>query len=195
MSEPEDPRAPFERGDRTALVVVDMLNDYDHPDGDALRRSAAPVVRVIAELVRRARARDVLVIHVNDNHGMWGSDRNELVSAMRSTGPAELIDPVVPAADAPFVFKARHSVFYGSSLEYLLDREGIGRLILTGQVTEQCVLYSALDAYIRHFQIIVPRDAVAHIDAGLADAALRMMQSNMRAEIASADTIDLCPKR
>jgi nicotinamidase-related amidase len=51
-------------------------------------------------------------------------------------------------------------------------------------VTEQCILYSALDAYVRHFEVTVPSDAVAHIDADLGTAALRMMKSNMRATVA-----------
>jgi nicotinamidase-related amidase len=54
---------------------------------------------------------------------------------------------------------------------------------LTGQVTEQCILYSALDAYVRHYSVVVPKDAVAHIDAGLGAAALAMMERNMSAEI------------
>jgi nicotinamidase-related amidase len=89
----------------------------------------------------------------------------------------------VPAEDLPFVIKARHSIFYGTVLEYLLRQEGIDRLILTGQVTEQCILYSALDAYVRRLQVTVARDCVAHIDVELARAALRMMESNMRAEV------------
>ncbi len=72
-------------------------------------------------------------------------------------------------------------------LEYLLRQEQVDRVILTGQVTEQCVLYSALDAYVRRFQITVPRDCVAHIDGELAHAALRMMESNMRADVVSGE--------
>jgi nicotinamidase-related amidase len=58
--------------------------------------------------------------------------------------------------------------------------------VLTGQVTEQCILYSALDAYVRHFDVAVPPDAVAHIHGDLADAALKMMERNMRAELVPA---------
>jgi nicotinamidase-related amidase len=82
--------------------------------------------------------------------------------------------------------KVRHSAFYATSLEYLLRRLETKSIILTGQVTEQCILYTALDAYIRHFDVTVPSDAVAHIDAELGKAALRMMQSNMRATVVSA---------
>lgn len=79
--------------------------------------------------------------------------------------------------------KVRHSTFYGTALEYVLQREGVEEVVLTGQ----CVLYSALDAYVRHFRLRIPRDAVAHIDEDLGDAALRMMERNMRAKIVTAD--------
>lgn len=192
--DPDDPRFPLGRGERTALVVVDMLNDYDHPDGEPLRRNAEDVVPTIARLRGVAREQDVPVVHVNDNHGIWAADKQALIDMARSGAPDRLIDPVVPDDDAPFVLKARHSIFYGSPLEYLLEREGIGRLVLTGQVTEQCILYSALDAYIRHFAVVVPRDAVAHIDDDLADAALRMMESNMRAQVTTAEDVELRPE-
>jgi nicotinamidase-related amidase len=74
-------------------------------------------------------------------------------------------------------------------LEYLLETQELGRLILTGQATEQCILYSALDAYVRHFSVTVPRDAVAHIHDHLADAALEMMERNMRAQITTSDRL------
>lgn len=179
------------RGDRTAVVIVDMLNDYEHPDGERLRESVRPVVPTIARLIERARDADVPVIWVNDNHGQWSAGRPELVESARAGAGAELIDPIAPNDDAPFVVKSRHSIFYGSHLEYLLETEDIGRLVLVGQVTEQCILYSALDGYIRHFRVAIPRDAVAHIDSELADAALTMMERNMRAEIADADDLEL----
>jgi nicotinamidase-related amidase len=88
-----------------------------------------------------------------------------------------------------FVVKARHSVFFQTPLEYLLSQEGVDRLVLVGQVTEQCVLYSALDAHIRHLDVCVPPDAVAHIHHDLADAALRMMGLNMSAEVCPAGKV------
>jgi nicotinamidase-related amidase len=103
-----------------------------------------------------------------------------------------LVEPILPAADVPFIVKARHSVFYETQLDYMLHRQGVERLVLVGQVTEQCILYSALDAYVRHFRVVIPRDAVAHIHEDLADAALRMMETNMRAEIVTAAR---CPLR
>ncbi|PRC46875.1 isochorismatase, partial [Mycobacterium sp. ITM-2017-0098] len=82
--------------------------------------------------------------------------------------------------------KVRHSAFYATPLDYLLTRLGVRRIILTGQVTEQCILYSALDGYVRHYEVVVPPDAVAHIDSELCDAALKMMERNMKAELSNS---------
>jgi nicotinamidase-related amidase len=97
----------------------------------------------------------------------------------------ELVEPVLPPEEAPFIVKARHAIFYETLLEYLLRREEINRLVLAGQVTEQCILYSALDAHVRHFEVVVPTPAVAHIDEGLAQAAIRMMETNLHARLAA----------
>jgi nicotinamidase-related amidase len=83
--------------------------------------------------------------------------------------------------------KARHSIFYGTQVNYFLREQEIDQLVLAGQVTEQCILYSALDAYVRHFDVAIAPEAVAHIHEDLADAALRMMQTNMRARLIAAD--------
>ena len=62
--------------------------------------------------------------------------------------------------------------------------------MLSGQVTEQCVLYSALDAHIRHLEVTVAKDAVASIHPRLESAALEMMERNMGARITTAKEID-----
>jgi nicotinamidase-related amidase len=98
----------------------------------------------------------------------------------------DLVRPIVPADGCLLLTKVRHSVFYATALDYLLGQLSTRRLILAGQVTEQCILYSALDAYVRHFDVVIPSDAVVHLDAGLGDAALEMMRRNMSAEIVPA---------
>jgi nicotinamidase-related amidase len=164
---------------KTALIVVDMLNAYDHEDAEPLTRSVESTLPAL----RRLLDQDLLTIYVNDNFGSWTSNRDDLIERALAGPYAHLVDPIVPRDGALFVVKARHSIFYGTPLEYLLGQEDIDRLVLAGQVTEQCILYSALDAYIRHFEVHVPRDAVAHIHSDLADAALKMMRINMRADV------------
>ncbi|MEA2151295.1 MAG: hypothetical protein QOD69_3125 [Solirubrobacteraceae bacterium] len=171
---------------KSAVIVIDMLNHYEHEDADVLMGSVRDRLPTMADLVSRARDAGVPIVYVNDNHGDWSAGRPELVErALRGRAP-ELVEPIAPASDLPFVVKARHSIFYQTQMEYLLREEQIERIVLVGQVTEQCILYSALDAYVRHFTVAVPRDAVAAIHGDLADAALTMMERNMRADIAPA---------
>jgi nicotinamidase-related amidase len=173
---------------KAALLVVDMLNRYDHPDADKLKESVRDVVPVIADMIDRARRTDTTVLYVNDNHGDWTAGRHEL-TAWALEGEPSLVEPIAPPDDVPFLVKARHSAFYSTQLEYLLHQLEIEEIVLVGQVTEQCVLYTALDAYVRHFRLTVPRDGVAHIHRDLAEAALRMMETNMHTNLVDSGRI------
>ena len=175
----EDARVP-----KTALLVIDMLNPYDHEDADALADSVREKLPAIARLRDRAREDDdILLAYVNDNYDQWEADRDELVERAVGGRHPELVEPIAPDGPVPFIRKGRHSIFYETAVDHLLRVNEVERLVLTGQVTEQCILYSALDAYIRGYDIAVPPEAVAHIDEELARASLRMMETNMHAEL------------
>jgi nicotinamidase-related amidase len=169
---------------RNAVVVTDMLSPYDFEDAERVAESAERAVEPLRELIEAAAGDDdTELIYVNDNYGYWDSSREALVEhALRGERP-DLVEPLVPPKGADFVLKARHTIFYGTPLEYLLWQREVENLVLAGQVTEQCILYSALDAYVRHYQVTVPRDCVAHIHEELAEAALKMMERNMQARI------------
>jgi len=171
----------------TALLVVDMLNTFRHPDAEILAGNVAGIVEPLANLVQRARDRDdVELIYVNDNYGDFAAEPSDLVRAALTGERPELVRPIAPQEGNRVLTKVRHSAFYATPLDYLLTRLEVEKVILTGQVTEQCILYSALDAYVRHYDVVVPKDAVAHIDADLGAAALSMMERNMSAEIVAA---------
>ena len=171
-----------------ALLVIDMLNTYRHEDAEPLADNVADIVDPLAELISRARDRDdVDLIYVNDNYGDFTAEFDDLVEAALHGERPELVSPIAPPEGCQRLLKVRHSAFYASSLDYLLTRLEAKQVILTGQVTEQCILYTALDAYVRHFDIVIPPDTVAHIDAELSDAALTMMHKNMHAEIVPAE--------
>jgi nicotinamidase-related amidase len=172
---------------KTALIVIDMLNRYEHDDAEPLIASVRDVLPRMRGLVGRARERDTPIIYVNDNYGDWSAGGSELCSSALKGRQRPLVEQILPPAGTAFLTKARHSIFYETALDYLLRSRRIERLILIGQVAEQCILYSALDAYVRHYQVTVPRDAVAHIHPGLAGAAMEMMEQNMRAEIVCAE--------
>ena len=172
----------------TAVLVIDMLNAYQHEDADLLIPNVEKIIEPVSHIVRCARDHeDVDLIYVNDNYGDFSADFSDLIDAAIHGARPDLVEPIRPGKGCRMMPKVRHSAFYSTPLEYLLGRLGAKRLILTGQVTEQCILYSALDAYVRHYQVLVPTDAVAHIDVELGAAALRMMQQNMGAELTRAE--------
>src|SRR3712207_8560210 len=108
----------------SALVVIDMLNTYEFDDGDRLAESAKSTIPNIRTLLDRAADEDVPIIYVNDNYGDWNSSVDELVQRGLDGRFPDLIEPIRPPEDAKFVIKARHSIFFGTPLEYLLE---IGR--------------------------------------------------------------------
>lgn len=171
----------------TALMVVDMLNHYRHEDAELLAPNVAPIIDPLVGLIGAARDRDdVDLIYVNDNYGDFSAQFSDIIAAALAGAHPDLVRPIVPADGCLLLTKVRHSVFYATALDYLLGRLGTRRVVLAGQVTEQCILYSALDAYVRHFEVVIPEDAVAYIDAELGAAALQMMRRNMSAEVAPA---------
>jgi nicotinamidase-related amidase len=171
---------------RSAVIVVDMLNAYEHDDAERLTESVERTIEPISALVERARDGGAELIYVNDNYGDWSASAEELAQRAMEGRRPDLVEPILPPDGADFVLKARHTIFYMTPLEYLLSQKEIGHLVLAGQVTEQCILYSALDAYVRHLDVSIPTDGVAHIHEDLAQAALKMMERNMRAELVSA---------
>ena len=177
---------------RTALIVIDMLNTYDHEDADRLVESVRDVLPQIVSLKDKAKAReDVKLIYVNDNHDEWEAGRETLMERALQGKHPELVEPIAPEGDRPFLPKGRHSAFYETAVSHLLRVEDVKRVVLVGQVTEQCVFYSALDAYLRGYEVVIPTDAVAHIVPEFARAALGMAEKNAHAELVKAGELEL----
>jgi nicotinamidase-related amidase len=181
----------------TALIVVDMLNPYDHEDADALAESVREALPQMVELRDRAMAAgdDVMTVYVNDNLERWQDQREDLVRHALEGRHPDLVEPIVPDDDMPFILKGRHSIFYETPLAHLLQVADVRHVVLCGQVTEQCIQYSALDAYMRGYEVVVPRDAVAHIVPEWAEAALGMMEGNMHADLTTVRDGALSPSR
>lgn len=166
-----------------ATVVVDMLNPYQHEDAEALAKQAAERIDSVRELIDLTQESDAQLVYVNDNYDDFTASSEDIKQKALEGRHPELVEPILPPDDALFVEKVRHSAFYESSLNHLLYVNEMQTVVLAGQVTEQCILYTALDAYIRGFSLRVVSDACIPLDDELGDAALRMMQRNMRAEI------------
>ena len=123
-----------------AVLVVDMLNAYRHEDAELLAPNVADIIDPMVGIISCAQEHDdVDLIYVNDNYGDFTADHDHIVrSALEGEHP-DLVKPIVPPHGCMFLEKVRHSAFYSTALGYLLGRFATKRVIITGQVTEQCI--------------------------------------------------------
>ena len=168
----------------TALLLVDFIHALIGGSGPQLPKSALKAARHTAVLKQRARRAHIPVIYANDHFGNWRSDFPSLVETckQRRGYTAELVQLLEPDAEDFSILKPRHSAFYGTPLEFLLNELGVHRLILTGMEADICVMYTAQDAYMRKFQLWVPRNCVASRSAWRLTAALEFMGKNVKAD-------------
>ena len=163
---------------RAALLLVDVINDLEFPEAEALFEAALPAARRIARLAARARKAGVPVIYANDNYGIWQSDFHSLVAQClgRQDTSAAIARLLAPRATDLTLLKPRHSAFHGSPLELLLREMGARELILCGLAADICVLLTAADAFLRGFEVWVPADCTAAETPQAKAAALRYME-------------------
>jgi nicotinamidase-related amidase len=169
------------------LLIVDMISDYAFPDAERLEEAAGRAVPCIRRARDVADAAGLSVVYVTDIQDRWQCSPDVTVAAALEGRRPDLVEPLLPRSHDPFLHKGQHSAFYGTPLAHLLHETQADEVVLTGQVTDQCVLYTALDAHVRHYEITVLRDAVVDMDPDLGDAAVRMMEENMGARIVGVD--------
>jgi nicotinamidase-related amidase len=168
-----------------ALLLIDVINDFEFEGGEALLEVALPVGKNIANLKRLAKQVAIPAIYVNDNFGKWQSDLNKIVSHCLEDGVRgePFVRLVLPDEDDYFVLKPKHSGFYCTSLELLLEHLGAHSLILAGITGNNCVLFTANDAYMRDFKLLVPSDCSASQMQEDNQNALKQMEKVLKADI------------
>jgi nicotinamidase-related amidase len=177
----------------TALVLIDVINDLEFEEGDQLLEQALPMARRIADLKTAARRAGIPAVYVNDNFGRWQSDFAKIVGhcledGVRGRPIAELLRP---GDEDYFVLKPKHSGFFSTTLDTLLEYLQCRRLILTGMATNICVLFTANDAYMRDFNLFVPSDCVAANTVEDNRRALHLMQTVLKAEVRASSELDV----
>ena len=180
-----------------ALLLIDWINDLEFDRGDELLPQALAAAKATAALRRRAKQAGVPVIYCNDNFGRWRSDfRSQLEHVLkddvRGRPIAELL---APDEDDYFVLKPKHSGFHSTTLDVLLAHLGATTLILTGIAGNFCVLFTAHDAYMRDFRLIVPRDCLASESEADNRHALEHMANACKADTGPSSGIDFAKLR
>ena len=161
-----------------ALIMIDVINALDFDHGPQLLEHALPMAHNIAALKRRAKEAGIPAVYANDNFGRWQSDLNQVLDHVLHDGvPGQSLAEILhPEEDDYFVLKPKHSGFYSTQLDILLDYLGVRTLIVTGIQANICVLFTANDAYMRDYGLVVPSDCVASTDPAEAEHALEQMR-------------------
>jgi nicotinamidase-related amidase len=170
-----------------ALLVVDFISEWKLPERDQLLPHVSRAAPCAARLIKRARTSGVPVIYANDNFGQWRSDFNAVLSvALSSTGiPGDVAKLLAPQSNDYRVLKPKHSAFFGTPLDMLLEHLGAQAVVLCGVAGNQCITATALDAHMRDYTVVVAHDACAsrtrtlhdHAMAQLKDVGIRVMSA------------------
>jgi nicotinamidase-related amidase len=176
---------------KNCLILVDVINGFDFPKSRALVRAAEQAAPKIEMLAARARAARVPVVYVNDNFGQWRSDFGATVDAcIRAGQPGRHVTQRLrPHPEDYFVLKPQHSGFYCTTLEPLLQHIGADTLVITGFATNLCVLFTANDAHMRGFKVVVPSDCTASNTAALTRAALTHVSTALGGRVPTSDAV------
>jgi nicotinamidase-related amidase len=175
------------------LLLIDVINDLEFEGGETLLAHALPMAERLAALKRRLRTAGIPAVYVNDNFGRWRSDFRALLTHCRhgDVRGRPLVERLVPEPDDYFVLKPKHSGFFSTTLDTLLAYLRARTLILTGLTADNCVLFTASDAYLRDFHLVVPPDCVASMDPAYTRQALDHMRRVLKADITPSTSLDL----
>jgi len=181
----------------TALLLIDVINDLAFEGSAALVSHAEPMASRLATLKRRASDAGVPTIYINDNFGRWRSDFRKTVAHCTSrSSPGRRVSLRLKSTSRDyFVLKPKHSGFFDTTLDTLLEMLRIRRVILTGIVGNICVLFTANDAYMRELKIFAPADCIVSNTAADNDHALRQISTVLKGHIAESTRLTFRPSR
>jgi nicotinamidase-related amidase len=170
----------------TALLLIDVINDLAFDGSAPLVEQAEAMAVTLAELKRRATAAGVPAIYINDNFGQWRSDFRRTVAhcTARSSPGRRVSRRLRPTARDYFVLKPKHSGFFDTTLDTLLETLDTRRLVLTGIAGNICVLFTANDAHMRDYEIFAPADCIVSNTPADNAHALRQIETVLKGNIA-----------
>jgi nicotinamidase-related amidase len=176
----------------TALVIVDMISDFEFEGGEKLCPRALEAAQNIRELKKRAKAICAPVIYVNDNYGRWNEDFRTMAARIRSGSERgrRITEMLEPQENDLYILKPQRSGFYETPLSVLLQSLRVSNLVICGVTTDICVLFTAHDAYMRGFRVFVPEDCCAATEREHHTEALNLLQRVSDVHISAHREID-----
>jgi nicotinamidase-related amidase len=177
---------------KVALLIIDVINKLDFPDASDFRSSFSKMSQALPKLIKRSRKFDVPVIYVNDNFGKWRSNfKTQIAECLgEECSVREEIRRLVPGPDDYYVLKPQHSAFFATPLSLLLESLKVEYLIIAGISAESCILFTATDAYVRKFKIVLADDCIVSQTPAKKNASLKLMKESLKAQIVESPKIN-----
>ena len=172
------------KGNNPPLIIIDIINDFQFQHGEALSKQTTNIVQNIYQFKRYMYQHNHPVIYVNDHYQLWQANLEKILKKCTNPLSQPILSLLRPADEDYFLIKPKHSIFYGTALNMLLDELQVDTLILTGIAGNICVLFSANDAYMREYNLIIPSDCIASNVKEDNDFALKMMKNVLQANTA-----------
>ncbi|SDJ34573.1 cysteine hydrolase family protein [Salimicrobium halophilum] len=169
----------------TALLLIDFINSMDFEGGENLLENTKDIVPDVKALKQEAKSQNVPVIYVNDNFGLWQDHVDDLIEDVKKGQGRPVIEELEPSKDEYFILKPKHSGFYGTQLDILLQQLEVEQLIIAGIAGDICVLFTANDAYMRGYDLWVPENTSASEHKEDNENALRIVKRSLQADISS----------
>jgi nicotinamidase/pyrazinamidase len=171
---------------RQALLIIDMLNDFVLPGSPLEVPANRTILPVLRRRLEQARATGVPVIYVSDAHAPDDREFSRMgwpPHAVAGTRGAEVVEELKPLPGEHLVHKTTYSGFYQTELNRILEDLQVQELLITGCVTNICILYTAADAVMRGYRVSVPRDGVADLDPEAGQYAMEQMKQVLGVKI------------
>ena len=169
-----------------ALLIIDMLNDFVLEGAPLEVPETRKIIPVIKKEISRARAKGISVIYICDAHDKNDKEFSKFgwpAHAVKGTKGAQVVDELIPQPNDIIIEKTTYSGFYNSRLDKILKKLGVKNLRLTGCVTHICVMFTASDAVLRDYKVMVVENGVAGLAKEDHDAALRIMKNVLGVDI------------
>jgi nicotinamidase-related amidase len=180
----------------SALVVVDMQNDFVHQGGSLLVPDAEATIPAINRLLQFARAHGIRVVYSQDTHRDGDPEwRIWPEHAREGTWGWQIVDELAPAQDDVVLRKLRWDAFYGTPLDHLLRLWGVDTLVICGTIANKGVHYTAASAALRWYEIVIPRDAISALEPFDLESTLRQTAFAFAGRITTATALINGPLR
>src|SRR2546425_4836490 len=176
----------------TALILVDMQNDFVKPGGALVVEQAKGTTSAIQRLLALARRSGIVVFYTQDTHDpgdpefpIWGPH------VLRGSWGWQIVDELAPQAGERVIQKLRYDGFFGTSLDDELRMKDMKTVIVCGTVANICVLHTAGSAALRGYKVILPVDAISAITPFDQQVAIRQTSFLYRGVITTSEAITI----